>query len=360
MNRKKKHWDKQVLLKYYMTTAAESIYRSVFLAGLLVAFTFTAQSQTIKPDIEQLLERPGAEDAFWSITVRDTTGTILESYQSNKLMRPASNLKLLTSAMVLDQLGPDFTYRTHMYGLGQQNGSTWKGNVIFRGSGDPSISGEFYEEDRMHVLEKFSSMLSQRGIKKIEGNIIGNDAYFDSKPYPDGWSWDDFSFYYAVPISALSFNNNTVDLTVYARRGVGNTPTIEWFPFDTDYVNFINEQVITPQNAEYDEYYERLSGTNTILLKSTLPKGYVEKEALSIANPPLYFVDTFKKYLQDGGIEVNGHLMIDSNRHNWEQGRYTHLGVHESPPLETLLKELNKESNNFYAEMVENRCSRTI
>lgn len=302
--------------------------------------------------IARIIERNGASNAFWSLTVRDSTGQVLEQYNMGKLIRPASNLKLLTAATVLDELGPDFTYKTHMYGLGRREGDTWNGNIIIRGAGDPSMSGTFYDDDRLHVMEQFYRMVRERGITRIDGNLVGNDSYFDAKAYPDGWSWDDLSFYYAVPVSALSFNNNTVDLTVYADGAVGETPRIEWFPFDTDYVTFINEQVITPPNAEYDEYYERLMGTNTILLRSSLPRGYVEKEALSVANPPLFFLDTFLKYLESGGIEVTGHPLIDSSEHGWDESAYEHFGTHESVPLRRLLQQLNKESDNFYAEML--------
>lgn len=328
------------------------VFLSVLIFGFSGHFVFLQAQPALSPKLQQTILQNSADKAFWSLTVRDSTGEILEAYNSDKLVRPASNLKLLTTATVLHELGSDFTYKTNMYGVGRQDGNTWNGDIIFRGSGDPSLSGRFYNDDRLYVLEKFYSALKERGIEKISGNIIGNDSYFDAKPYPDGWSWDDLSFYYAAPINALSFNNNTVDLTVYARGDIGDTPSIEWFPFDTDYVEFVNEQNITPQNAEYDEYYQRILGTNTIILRSDLPKGYVEKEALSIQNPPLFFVDTFKKYLQDGGIQVDGHLMIDSHVHDWDNPRYQRLKVHESKPLGDLLHQLNKESDNFYAEML--------
>ncbi len=302
--------------------------------------------------IHQIITQSRADNAFWSVTARDTTGTVLSAYQSKKQVRPASNLKLLTSAAILDELGSDYKYSTKLYGWGQQRGNTWHGDILIRGSGDPSISGEFYHEDRFHVFNKFFDALYSRGIRKIDGNLIGNDAFFDQQPYPEGWSWQDLSFYYGVEINALSFNNNAVDLTVYANGDVGDTPEIQWFPFDTDYVNFVNEQVITPRGTEYDEFYRRLLGTNTILLRSKLPKGYVEKESLSIKNASMYFLDTFKKYLEDGGISVTGRIIEDSQSMDWSQEQYSVMAEHESVSLAELLKQVNKDSNNFYTEML--------
>ncbi|MDX1619265.1 MAG: D-alanyl-D-alanine carboxypeptidase/D-alanyl-D-alanine-endopeptidase, partial [Balneolaceae bacterium] len=264
----------------------------------------------------------------------------------------ASNFKLLSSAAILDQLGAEFRYQTVMYGLGRQEGSTWDGDIIIRGVGDPSISGRFYSDHRLHVFEKFHQALDSIGISKIEGNLIGNVAYFDDQPYPKGWSWEDLSFYYGVEISALSFNENAVDLEVFADGEVGETPRIQWFPFDTDYVEFINEQIIAPPDTEYDEFYRRILGTNTILLRSSLPKGYYEEESLSVKNAPLYFMDTFRKYLEKGGISFTGQVVTDHQSRNWKMARYRVLATHESEPLARLLKVVNTESSNFYTEML--------
>lgn len=310
------------------------------------------QNTSSYPEIAESIENSRASSAFWSVIARDTTGEIIGGYNVDKTMRPASSLKLLTSAAILDELGPDYTYLTKIYGLGQQLGDTWEGDIIIRGVGDPSISGKFYNKDRFHVFDKFFSALYERGIREINGNLIGNDAFFDDQPYPEGWSWEDLSFYYGVEISALSFNNNAVDLSVYADGDIGEKPRIEWFPFDTDYVDFVNEQVIAPPSTEYDEFYRRLRGTNTILLRSKLPKNYVEKESLSIKNAPMFFLDTFKKYLEDGGISLNGRIIVDNKPQDWNDDRYKVLAKHESVPLKKLLKQVNKDSDNFYSEML--------
>lgn len=321
---------------------------------LLAAGPVDLKGQNIifSPEIVQTIENSKARDAYWSVIVRDSTGKILDGYNFDKHIRPASNLKLLTSAMILNELGPSFRYRTKLYGLGIQAGNVWKGDIIIRGSGDPSISGTFYNKDRFHVFDEFQQAFDSLGIKQIDGSLIGNDSYFDQQAYPEGWSWDDLSFYYGVEINALSFNENAVDLRVYANNRIGEKPEIEWFPFDTDYVNFVNEQIITPPYSEYDESYRRLMGTNTILLRSSLPQNYVEKESLSILDAPRFFVDTFKKYLEQGGVKITEPMVVESTRRNWKESRYTVLGEHLSVPLSKLLKEMNKESNNFYAEML--------
>ncbi|MDX1637170.1 MAG: D-alanyl-D-alanine carboxypeptidase/D-alanyl-D-alanine-endopeptidase [Balneolaceae bacterium] len=311
-----------------------------------------ARPQPVVDQLKESISNSRADDAFWSITVKDSSGRMLAGFHHQKLVRPASNLKLLTSAAILDQLGSQFRYRTNIYGIGRQEGDTWKGDIIIRGSGDPSISGRFYDEYRFHVFDSFYTQLDSLGIRRVEGNVIGNDAYFDQQPYPEGWSWEDLSFYYGVEISALSFNENAVDLQVFADDKVGDTPRIQWFPFDTDYVEFINEQTISPPDTEYDEYYRRVLGTNTIILRSKLPKGYYEEESLSVMNASHYFMDTFRTFMEDSGFEITGQIIVDNQPRDWGSPRYQVLAMHRSEPVSVLLTEINTESSNFYTEMM--------
>jgi len=190
------------------------------------------------------------------------------------------------------------------------------------------------------------------GVKTIDGNLVGHDGFFDDVPYPRGWEWDDLSYYYAPEISPLSFNFNVVDLEVLAEGQVGSKPRIEWFPFNTPYVHFVNEQTIAPANTKFDESYRRELGTNTIYLRSRLPQGYYETEPLSVNNPSLYFIDTFKRYLEMRGIRVLGQLLIDKDRYDWTASGFEPIHTHQSEPLHKMITWMNRESDNFYAEML--------
>jgi D-alanyl-D-alanine carboxypeptidase/D-alanyl-D-alanine-endopeptidase (penicillin-binding protein 4) len=304
------------------------------------------------PQVKKLIHKNKARHAFWALAVRDTSGRMLQCFHARKLMRPASNLKLLTAAAVLHELGPNFRFKTPVYGRGRLQDSVWVGDIIVRGKGDPSMSGLFYDEDRLHVMQEFYHQLKAKGIREIEGDLIANDSYFDHKPHPSGWEWDDFTYYYAPQISALSFNNNAVDVTIYANGKVGDEPRVDWFPFNTDYVQFVNEQQIAPEKAYYVGHIHRMPGTNTIFLRSIIPKGMVVRKTITISDAPLYFINTLKHYLDHGGIKVTGHLIVDHDTHNWKSRSLKKLAVHISPPLRKLIKHMMKKSDNFYAEML--------
>ncbi|SMO31859.1 D-alanyl-D-alanine carboxypeptidase/D-alanyl-D-alanine endopeptidase [Gracilimonas mengyeensis] len=320
----------------------------------LFLFVFAAESLCAQ-SLSSIIKKAPNQEAFWSVTVRDENGGILESYHPKKAIIPASNQKLVTSAALLDYFGSDFKFVTNIYGDGSQQGATWMGDLIIKGSGDPSISGDLYDGDRYHVFEVFLEQLQDQGIERVEGDLLADVSLFDTQYYPKGWDWYDMSFYYGVQVSPLSFNNNAVDLDVYAEGNIGDTPRISWFPENTDYVTFVNEQVITHPATEYDEYYRREMGGNTIVLGSTLPQGYHEEEALSVNNPALFFLDSFKKYLLRNGISVTGDIEILPAEASYDTSMV--LAQHHSKPLGKLIEWLNKESDNFYTEMLVKKLS---
>lgn len=303
-------------------------------------------------EIQLLIENSLAKNAFWSVQVRGESGELLEEINSQKMVRPASVFKLISSGAFLDKLGPDYMYETTLYGRGHQEGSRWVGDLIVVGRGDPTINGEFYDNDPLFLFETWYQVLDSLGISEVDGNLIGVNGYFDDVPYPRGWEWDDLSYYYAPEISALSFNFNVVDLEVVADGQVGSVPKIQWFPFNTPYVNFVNEQLIAPSTTRFDESYRRELGSNTIYLRSTLPQGYYETEPLSVAEPAQYFMDTFARYLEMGNIRVQGQILVEREMFNGNEENLTLLHAHISEPLYKMVEWMNRESDNFYTEML--------
>ena len=313
------------------------------LFSVFVAENVKAQS------FEQLLERLPNKEAFWSLTVLDEEGNKLENFNSDKLIIPASNQKLYTLAAVLDRLGSDFRYTTNIYGDGELVDSTWIGDLIIRGSGDPSISGFLYDEDREYVFSELMKQLKEFGIKDINGSLYSDISYFDKEVYPVGWDWYDLSFYYGVEIAPLSFNNNAFDLIVNAEGEIGEKPSISYYP-EIIGLEIINNQTIVSPNKEYDEYYRRKLGFNSIELASKLPQNYRETESLSIENAGLFFLNSFELFLRN-----NGFVNVNSSKLNVEcssVGCSKVLASHTSKPLSELVKWANKESDNFYTEMM--------
>jgi len=316
---------------------------------LIVCFSSAVYAQEAT-DIEQVISQGTLDRSWWSVTVLNQEGEALTSLNSEKLITPASNQKIFTLAAILDGLGSGFRFKTTIYGDAYLKDSVWMGDLVIRGKGDPSISGDLYDGDREYAFRNLARQLQDKGITRVNGVVYGHDNYFDDQVYPKGWDWDDLSFYYAVQTGALSFNNNAVDLTVLADGEIGEKPFISWYPNNTDFVRFLNNQVITSPQLEYDEFYRRKPGTNNIELGSSLPKGYKEEESLSVNNPSFFFLDTFIDYLNSNKIKVKEIFSLKEQDTEWESLEV--LAVHESKPLVRLLEWANKESDNFYTEML--------
>ena len=324
----------------------------LFFIGFQSSIFVFAQPASLQSKIENRLKASKTPVAIWAVSVRDENGKELAAVNSDRLMVPASNMKLLTSAALLEVLGPEFRFETQMYGNGEITENTWIGDIIIVGSGDPSIGVDRINGgDGFAAFDSLYKQLEQLGIKQIQGKLIGNTSIFDDQSLPPDWPWYDLPFYYAPEIGALNFNLNTVFLEVDASGPVGAKPTIKWFPFNTDYVKFVNNQRITSPGTSYQESYRRVQGSNLIRLGSRVPRNYKETESLTISNPTMYFLDTFKKYLIYRGISVDVELEEDRQNRNWSDSTYSLLAIHRSEPLKQLIQKLNKDSDNLYGEV---------
>jgi D-alanyl-D-alanine carboxypeptidase/D-alanyl-D-alanine-endopeptidase (penicillin-binding protein 4) len=157
----------------------------------------------------------------WSIYVINTdNGQTLLDINGEKGLAPASNLKLLTSAVALSLLGDDRQFNTYLEYSGTINkNGTLSGNIYIRGEGDPTLgSSELNGVLPLPLLlDQWNEAIRARGIKKINGDIIADDSYLDFMPLPGDWFWEDVGNYYAAGTSGLCINENMYRL--YFRPG---------------------------------------------------------------------------------------------------------------------------------------------
>jgi len=305
--------------------------------------------------VTDTIEADTFEGAHWGIQVVNLrSGEVLYSRNAGQLFVPASNVKLFTTAAALEQLGPDYRYRTTVYADGPIEDGTLKGNLIVRGTGDPTIGG--YEQRRAptKVFRQWADSLRQRGITHITGSIIGDASRIDDTPLGRGWSWSDITYAYAAEINGLVFNENTVDLQVEGRQ-VGQPARITWEPFRTDYVEVVNRSRTVPYREDEDDEYQRLMGTNTIHVESRLHPNGQDDESITVSNPTLYFADVLRSTLLQEGISVDGRaadLGKTSLTVDYEQARLHRVASYRSPPVSQIAQTLNHESQNLYAEQL--------
>jgi len=289
--------------------------------------------------------------AHWGVLIESlNSGEIWYEQNADKMFMPASNEKIPTSAAALLTLGPDFTFETNLYYSGVISDSVIHGDVIVKSNGDPTLYTRFYDDPRDPFFS-WADTLLKMGIKKIEGDIIGDDNTFDDQKYGMGWSFDDFGYYYSVELGALQLNENYVDF--YMVQPTILDDSVEIIPsIQSDYFRIIKNITVVDTGRNRINI-NRPFGTNEITISGNITIGNdTLARASSIWNPTLFYATVLKETIESKGIQVTGQAKDCDDIPMWD---FQPLGndlllTHHSPPLKEVLKLLMKRSQNMYAE----------
>ena len=150
------------------------------------------------------------KNASLGFTVIDVnTSKIISEYNSHLSLIPASTLKIITTSAALSILGPNYQFETKIAYSGNFNkeNGILNGDIHIIGSGDPTFQSDFYFNDKLTITDKIAAAIKEKGIKEINGKIIG-DAYVFERKIPDSWIWSDISNYFGSTPCGLSFMDN--------------------------------------------------------------------------------------------------------------------------------------------------------
>lgn len=277
----------------------------------------------------------------------------LYSTNNATLFRPASNMKLLTSAAALHYLQPDFRFKTQMaIDSGGVVSDTLRGNIYLIGSGDPSFS--------VASLITMILELQSKGINHIDGDIICDDSAMDDVQYGSGWMWDDQPYAFAAPVSALTIGGNTITAYATPSADSGKAAEIRLDP-ETEYVEILNSSTTVDSTTYRQLQADTLSAFQTLKITRRWKSpqnlleisgytftGQAEKSTqVSILQPSLYFGQLFKEYADRLNLTISGSIRRDVTPLN--------AGVivsHFSDALPLLVTTMNKVSDNLYAELL--------
>lgn len=203
------------------TGTTRIIHRITTLTGVaLLLASRTAIAVTnghpLLASLQQQLSEHVTSDRFagasWGVKVvsLDTGRTVFE-HNAQKLLSPASNCKLYAVALALDELGGDYRIKTSLYTAAKPNRrGTVTGDLIVFGRGDPLLTARLYDGDIFQALQPLVSALTNAGVRRITGDLVGDESFIQGSPFGSGWVWDDFQHYYGAEISALTINDNTL------------------------------------------------------------------------------------------------------------------------------------------------------
>ncbi len=342
------------------------------IAALAAALSHAASPAATLPErIGRLLEAsPAARSAFWGIQIVDLQGgQTLYELNPGRLFIPASNTKLFTTALALTRLGRDFTFRTRVLAENPPDAEgRVRGPLILAGGGDPNLSGRAIPYrmgaspgDPLAALADLAAQVAARGVKRVDGDIVGDDAWYVWEPYAEGWAADDLRYDLGAPVSALAVNDNSLALTVLPGPRAGDPaaleldPPIEVFAID-------NRVRTAAAGAEGKIDFEVEPGGARIRLWGSIPlRDPGRTLSLAVPDPARYAAWAFRQALEERGIAVLGgavsrHLYRDELPSLTEAPASPGLPGIElarrvSAPLIEDLRFAAKISQNLHAEM---------
>jgi serine-type D-Ala-D-Ala carboxypeptidase/endopeptidase (penicillin-binding protein 4) len=302
-------------------------------------------------DLDAILADPRLDGGQASVVVRDAaTGETLYEHDADQRLMPASNEKLLTSAVALDVLGPGYTFATTVATTARRTGPVLRGDLFLRGTGDPTLLASDYAD--------LAAQLADDGVRVVSGRVLADDTWFDGVRLGNDWAWDDEPYYYAAPVSALTvapdtdYDAGTVIVNVDPGPAAGAPAVVTLTP-DTDAVIVVNEATTGTSNAVS---VEREHGSDRIVVSGTVAAGGSGvNEWASVEEPTDYAADVFVKALAAEGVRVTG----GTGRGTTPEAASV-VAEHESMPLSELMVPFLKLSNNGHAEVLLKAMGREV
>ena len=318
-------------------------------AILMLIAARVATADGLSGNLDSLLADTALANAQIGLAVYDITAdSSVYCRDCQKLFTPASNMKLFTSAAALALLGPSYRFKTRFLTTGKvDRKGRLDGDLVIVGGGDPLISGRF-REGVTEVLTLWADSLRAKGIKEIKGDLIIDNSFFSGVELGGGWSLDDLTYWYACPVSALSFNDNCVDLKFLPGEKVGDPAIIELDPA-TDYIKITNNAVTVLADSEFTLDYFRIPFTNDVTffggveIDDTLGK----IDYVSVHRPDIYCGYIFADILNKNNIKFKGDILTGTEKSEKSEP----LFIWRSDSMAVIISVINKNSQNLFAEL---------
>lgn len=335
------------------------IYKMLAAGSILLSMCmYTAEGQT-RDDVTEAMKNVLGSDDFKgaSVSMLAVTGDgdTLLCHDSGRLLIPASNMKLVSTALAMHSLGPDYRYGTGIGYSGTIEDGTLRGDLYIIGGGDPTIGSDNPIATPLDTLfGEWMGMISDTGISHIEGNIVGDGRFFSGMDGHPTWEVCDAGTYYGTGTSGLSFYENVQDFNVSAGEKPGDPVNIEPGYPETPWMEFIYSCTTGKPGTGNSLYFYPDSFYPCGEMRGSFAVDRQPRTEHAANRFPEYTLAWyFWRFLADNGIEseegpadtgpVFGICAMP-------QDSLKIIGSTFSAPLSDIIAETNRKSNNLYAE----------
>jgi len=302
----------------------------------------------LRLDVQAETTAPGVTRAVWGIVVHslDRDDRLVE-INPETLLIPASVAKIVSAVSAADAVGWDYTYTTQVRAAGPIVEGVLSGDLIVSGSGDPTPDGRAGDS-----LQVWVDALKARGLRRVEGRIIGDDDGIEEPRPARAWAWEDVGYVSGALFGALNAAENRMTVTVApgAREGAPATLAVDADGQDRP---LVNRTATAAAQASFVWSEQRPGETALTIAGFVRPNEAPAKLSVSAGNPTQWFASLFRNRLIRSGIEVTGRAAdVDEVQPPPDRTAGSVVYTHRSRPLADIVKPMLKESINLYGEAV--------
>ena len=283
---------------------------------------------SLATQITELVNGPAVSRDHWGILVTNLDGGLIYGLNQAQLFEPASNAKIFTSAAAMALLGPDKHFETKVVAVGNlDRKGVLHGDLRLVGSGDANFGTQNLpyvppaarpknpppEPPNIADIEQLADAVVAKGLREVQGNIVGDDRASAWVGYPATWQIDDALWGYGAPVSALTVHDNEIGITVTPSKEAQSTvslpASIQTTPDQPYYA--IDNQVFTMGSGAGDcdarLLFHRDLGSKALQILGDIPPGAKPcTEQLAIEDPAEYAALALKAALERRGVKVTG------------------------------------------------------
>jgi len=312
----------------------------IFLQVMFFASFLPAQNRNdvVSSKINQVLQDTFFLSSQIAVDVFDLSNQkTIYKHNEKLLLKPASNMKILTTSAGLLFLGPDYNFETTLWLNGEIEDSVLLGDIYFLGGFDP----DFKTSDLFELI----GSLKKFGIKQIAGNVCLDISNTDSLFWGEGWMWDDQPSTDFPFLNSFVINDNAVSIIYKPAANIGDAAEIKFLnPNNFDVIN--NSKTVANGKSRLRITRDWVNFNNTISVDGKINQTSKEDTlSLSIFNPNEYLLFLVNDVLQNIDIAVEGEFIIQSRPET------SKLLYSIKRPFSEVIVNLNKHSDNLSAEM---------